>query len=385
MIALDISLVLTDLELAHFRNLGVQALSFPAGGVAIVGDNAQGKSNLVEAIYYLESLRSFRGASDSELGSFHEEVFHVRGSVGGDRSATVAVGFDRRQKKKKVTLDGNDVPRFADALGKVGAVVFSPADAGLVTGGPGRRRRFLDVLLSLNRDGYIGALQEYRRALAQRNAALRAGGSRAAVRVWDGLLVRHGAAVTRMRHEWVSEWAEPFAQTCAAISGEGSAAMTYLPSVAAPADDANPTADPASAEALQDVFRRRLDDGWENDARRGSTGRGPHRDELRFTIASGGRTVPARSYGSGGQRRTLALALRLTEAATIRQLRAAEPVLLLDDAFAELDPRRSERVIAVMERERSGQVILTVPKESDIRLRGTSLAQWRIRNGVIEA
>lgn len=392
------SVVLTDLELRHFRNLGVQALRFPPEGVAVVGDNGQGKSNLLEAIYYLESFRSFRGAGDAEMTAFSEDVFHLKGSVVGSRPATVSVGFDRRRKRKKVTVDRNEAPRLWAALGRLGAVVFSPADAELVSGGPDRRRRFLDMVLSLNHEGYVEALQGYRRALTQRNAALKAGAVREAVQAWDDLLVDRGAQITCMRREWVSCWAGPFAAYCEAISGGGSrsddaagraGAMTYRPNLGhaggtdEDAGDAREAAD--GAETVRRRFRERLEQGWKTDVRRRTTCTGPHRDDLRLTLEADGRRVAARAFGSGGQRRTLALALRLAEAATIRRQRRTEPVLLLDDAFAELDPGRSERVLALMESEAPGQVILTAPKESDVRLRSMSLARWRIRNGVVEA
>ena len=378
-------MVLRDLELRRFRNLGVQELHFPPEGVAVVGDNAQGKSNLLEAIYYLESFRSFRGAGDGQLVAFSEDVFHLRGEVDGERPTTVSAGFDRKGKRKKVTVDGSEAPRIADALGRLGAVAFSPADAGLVGGGPGGRRRFLDVVLSLNRPGYVKALQEYRRALAQRNAALRAGLGRAAARAWEGGLVEQGATVTAQRHEWVAAWAGSFADYYRAVSGNGAASMEYRPNLGVRVGAEAGDGDRFPTDAACDRFRQRLDDGWEEDARRGSTRAGPHRDELEIAVESGGRRVPARTYGSGGQRRTAALALRLAEAATIRRQRGAEPILLLDDAFAELDPGRSERVMALMEEEGRGQVILTAPKESDVRLRSMSLVRWRIRGGAIEA
>lgn len=384
-------MVLTELELRHFRNLGVQELRFPPEGVAVVGDNAQGKSNLLEAIYYLESFRSFRGVGDGQLGAFSEDVFHLQGAVAGERPATVSVGFDRKLRKKKVTVDGNDAPRIADALGRLGAVTISPADAGLVAGGPGGRRRFLDVVLSLNAPGYVKALLEYRRALVQRNAALRAGSGRAAVRAWEPTLVEHGAEVTASRSRWVAAWAESFAAYYQAVSGKDAAAMEYRPNLSAtpPAAALDSESDPSGPatpdDATREEFRQRLDDGWDDDARRGATGSGPHRDELRITVQSGERRIPLRAYGSGGQRRTAALALRLVEAATIRRQRAAEPILLVDDAFAELDPGRSERVMSLVEEEGSGQVILTAPKESDVRLRSMSLPRWRIRAGEIEA
>ena len=383
-------MVLRTLELRHFRNLGVQELHFPPEGVAVVGDNAQGKTNLLEAIYYLESFRSFRGAGDVELTAFSEDVFHIRGSVDGSEPTTVAAGFDRRTRSKKVTVDGNDTIRISTALGRLGAVVFSPSDADLVSGGPGVRRRFLDIVLSLNRREYLEALQEYRRTLAQRNAALRAGSGGPIPREWaspweDGL-VESGARLTRMRNGWVSTWAGHFARYYETISGGDSAAVAYRPNLGS--DGTLDTADDsasAAADVLRERFRNRLDECWQRDSRLGGTSAGPHRDELLVTISTGGKALPARTYGSGGQRRTAALALRLTEAATIREQRGAEPILLVDDAFAELDAGRSSRLATLLAEEGTGQVILTVPKESDVRLPGRSLPCWHISGGVIAA
>ena len=381
--------VLRELELRHFRNLGVQELHFPPEGVAIVGDNAQGKTNLLEAVYYLESFRSFRGAADRELAAFSEDVFYLRGRVDGNGRTTVTAGFDCKRKKKKVTVDGDDTPRLSAALGRLGAVVVSPADVRLIDDGPGVRRRFLDIVLSLNRPGYVDALLEYRKWLAQRNAALRTAGGgagqRDGIRAWDSGLVESGASVSRMRRAWASEWSGSFAEYYGAISDGESATMSYRPNLGetGAVDDSSP---PVSDEtALRERFRMRLDESWENDLRRGATSAGPHRDELLFTVRTGGRSVPLRGFGSGGQRRTAALALRLTEAATIRGQRGAEPILLLDDAFAELDTRRSARVMTLLEEEVAGQVIMTVPKASDIGLPGRSLERWRIHGGVIEA
>ena len=383
-------MVLSTLELRHFRNLGIQELHFPPEGVAVVGDNAQGKTNLLEAIYYLESFRSFRGAGDAELTAFSEDVFHLRGSVEGPESATVAAGFDRRTRSKKVTLDGNDPLTISAALGRLGAVVFSPSDANLVSGGPAVRRRFLDIVLSLNRRGYLKALQRYRRALGQRNAALRSGGGDPVPREWalpweDGL-VENGAALTRMRSEWAGEWAEHFTTCYEAVAAGDSATIAYRPNLGGGDDQgAADESAPTRESALRERFRARLDDCWRRDSRLGGTGAGPHRDDLLVSVSTGGVALPARTYGSGGQRRTAALALRLTEAATIRRQRGAEPILLVDDAFAELDAGRSSRLATLLAEEGTGQVILTVPKEADVRLPGRSLPRWRIRGGVVAA
>ena len=377
-------MALRELGLRHFRNLGAQELRFPPEGVAVVGGNAQGKTNLLEAIYYLESLRSFRGSGDSELVAFRESVFHLRGLVEGDGTTTVRAGFDRARKRKRVSVDGREAERISDGLGLVGAVVFSPSDVNLVNGGPRLRRRFLDVALSLGGNGYVGTLSRYRRALANRNAALRAAAGPRAVKAWDEGLVREGARVTHLRGAWVADWSGAFSAYASAISGRDSVDLAYRPDLGCgPGAGDRRFAD--GEGAIRELFAERLHERREDDARRGTTTVGPHRDELLFTIPAGhGAPLSARSYGSGGQRRTAALALRLTEAAAIRK-RRREPLLLLDDAFAELDEDRSRRVMAMLGEESGGQVILTAPKESDARLRGPSLERWRIRDGVVEA
>src|SRR5690606_22234481 len=155
-----------------------QDLEIPREGLALVGDNAQGKSSFLEAIYYLETFRSFRGARDEQLLAFGEGVFRVAGTVlredeGGSAPVDheVTAAFAKEGKRKKVTVDGTEPDRLGDAIGSLGAVIFSPSDIELVGGGPDERRRFLDIVLSLNEPGYLGALQEYRQGLARRNAS----------------------------------------------------------------------------------------------------------------------------------------------------------------------------------------------------------------------
>jgi DNA replication and repair protein RecF len=127
-----------------------------------------------------------------------------------------------------------------------------------------------------------------------------------------------------------------------------------------------------------------LQEARDREIRLGSTVVGPQRDDLFLTVVEGDSGRDLREFGSGGQRRTAALALRLVEAATVREARGQEPIILMDDVFAELDPGRSERILALMEKEETGQVLLTVPKESDIRLRRETLPRWRIVNGSLE-
>ncbi len=367
---------LSVLRLRLFRNLGNQELSFPPEGVAIVGPNAQGKSNLLEAIYYLETFRSFRGARIDQLIQFGEDVFRVSGRVSSaDASGTeVAAAYERSSGRRKVTLDGAEPGRIGDAIGRLGAVIFSPADVAIVSEGPGLRRRFLDIVLSLNEGDYLPALQGFRRALAQRNAALRAGQPTSVVRAWDEALARSSAAVMLARHTWAREWGQAFREYYEAVSGGPSASMEYVSNVPVESWD---------EVRVYEACLQAMESGWSRDVRRGSTGGGPHRDELRLTLTDGEHRVEIRDFGSGGQRRTAALALRLVEGDAIRRARGCEPILLLDDAFAELDEERRERVLRLMGRERFGQVILTAPKESDVRLQGDALLRWGIRDGWI--
>ncbi len=371
------------LSLRHFRNLEIQDLEIPSEGLALVGANAQGKSNFLESIYYLETFRSFRGARDEQLVGFGHDVFRVEGRLedplGGRPLSRLSAAFQRRGRVKKVTVDGVEPPRMSDGLGRLGAVIFSPSDVAMINEGPAERRRFLDIVLSLNISGYLRSLQEYRQVLAQRNAVLKEGAAAALVQVWNEPLVRAGARVSYERARWVDERSTAFATYYSEISGGQQASLTYRPSVEVP-----PSESVQPPEVWADGFRAALAAAREREARMGTTVVGPHRDELRITL-DGERDLEVRDFGSGGQRRTAALGLRLIEAATIRDARGLEPLVLMDDVFAELDADRSERILDLIEREEAGQVILTAPKESDVRLRRDVLPRWGIRNGRIEA
>lgn len=371
---------LTRLHLRDYRNFADQALEIPPQGAAIVGDNGQGKTNLLEAVYYLEIFRSFRGAPDEQLVRFGADVFRVEARLEDEagRARTVAAAFDRRARRKKVTVDGAEPERLGDALGQVGAVIFSPADVELVAGAPGARRRFLDIVLSLAEPGYLAALQRYRQVLFQRNTALRRGSPRALVEAWDEGLVTAGARIAAARAAWVAAHADAFAAHYARVAGGQPGWMAYAPSVPE-AGDARGEGE--GAAALREALARSA----EREARRLVTLVGPHRDDLRFTTgAAEGERLELRTYGSGGQQRTAAIALRMVEAETIHAARGRRPTVLLDDVFAELDPGRSQRIVDWIEGEEEvGQVILTSPKPTDFRLRGQTLPRWGIRGGVV--
>lgn len=373
---------LTGLSLRHFRNLGAQDLEIPPEGVALVGDNAQGKSSFLEAIYYLETFRSFRGARDDQLVAFDQGVFRVGGTVAagggtGNDIMEITAAFAREGKRKKVMVDGVEPARLGDALGSLAAVIFSPSDIELVGGGPAERRRFLDIVLSLNAPGYLSAMQEYRQVLTRRNACLKTNQPGAVVSAWNDGLVRSGARVVEARVAWIEESGPPFGECYAAISGEGGANMKYRSSV--------PLEGASTAAEIEVAFRSALEESVDRERRNAVTVVGPHRDEVRLRLDGEGKGRDIRTYGSGGQRRTAALALRLVEARTIRERRGTEPLMLMDDVFAELDAGRSERVLELMDSAEVGQVLVTAPKASDVRVRKDVLPRWTIRNGKIEA
>src|SRR5882672_12987 len=210
---------LAHLEVRDFRNLARVELTLPAEGLAVIGENGQGKTNLLESIYYLQIFRSARGARDQDLVRFGADGFHIGASVDTDRCHEIGVGFERAGKRKRVRLDGVIPERLSDALGALPSVLFSPADVELIAGAPAARRRFLDIMLALTARGYLAALQRYRSALARRNAALRESArsgraSAASVAVWEPALAEQGALLIRERRAWVEAMEGRFEQLC---------------------------------------------------------------------------------------------------------------------------------------------------------------------------
>jgi DNA replication and repair protein RecF len=361
---------LDRLAIRDFRNLERVDLELPVEGIAIIGDNGHGKTNLLEAIYYLHILRSVRDARDQDVTRFGVGGFHVSASAHTPQSREIGVGFDRGAKRKKVTLDGASPKRLSDALGALPSVMFSPRDLELVSGAPSERRRYLDLVLAVTDRKYLHALHHYRANLLRRNAALRnatrRGAGDAQVSVWEPALAEHGSVLIEARAKWVEDSAPEFARVSAQIGEKGKAQLRYLSPF-------------AESEARSDVLLAAFDEKRPLDMRRGLTHVGPHRDDLELTLD--GRDL--RLFGSAGQQRTAAIALRMLEAATLREHAGAEPLLLLDDPFAELDVRRAARILLMLEQRGLGQTILTVPREGDIPQGLMRLDRISIRDGEI--
>lgn len=362
---------MTRATIRDFRNIASVEIALPPDGIAIVGDNGHGKTNFLEAIAYLELLRSMRGVRDRDLVRFGATGFFIGADIAGAAVRHCAVGVDRAGRKR-ISLDGVETPRLTEALGTLPSVCFSPADVVLITGAPAERRRYLDIALALNSRRYLAALRHYRAALARRNAALREaarpGAKSSSVAAWEPALAEHGATLIEERRQWVSEGADEFARLCAAIGERALMQLEYE----------SPLRDVEDVRtALADALRNERD----HDVRRGMTHAGPHRDDLAVTLDA----RALRIVGSAGQQRTAAIALRLLEAATFRLRGGAQPVLLLDDPFAELDRRRATKVLGLLEESSSsghGQTILCVPREDEIPPEFTRLDRWRVADGV---
>lgn len=389
--------MLVHLAARSYRNFDTLDVEVPAAGLAIIGENGHGKTNLLEAVAYLALLRSFRGARDADVIRFGAPAFHVRATLAPPAAQhTVSIGFERATKRKRAMLDGVEQPRLTNALGALPSVAFSPADVILVTGGPAERRHYLDVMLALSSGAYLQALQQYRAALLRRNAALKIaqrdgghgrGSHEAPVSVWEPALAEYGGYIVAARHAFVRDHAARYGQLCADIGEREVATLQYVavgsvvgsrgrtPASGDTGDGVD--AEITSASAQRDALLHSLAQQRLTEMRRGATLVGPHRDDLALQL--GGRDL--RTFGSAGQQRSAAIALRLLELATLTTAIGHPPLLLLDDPFAELDLGRAGRVLALLEGAGAAQVLLAVPRVEDIPLAFTRLDRRQMRDG----
>ncbi len=337
--------------LANFRGYRGLDLALPAGSVLVVGDNAQGKSTLLEALYVLATTRSAYAGSDRELihwDAAREALPFSRVSGEVVRATGVEVievvnvrqagGPGDERFTKQVRLNGS-LRRAMDVLGRLNVVLFTPRNLELIHGGPAERRRYLDVLLCQVDGAYCRALASYNRVLAQRNALLRRlrerRGERAELAFWDDRLAEDGGLVLARRAAATALLAELAEGVHTELAGDGRLVVDYRPALVAGAPLGG--SQPAFQAALLADLAARLDD----ELARGVTLSGPHRDDLSFRVAG----VDMRTYGSRGQQRTVTLALKLAEAGLMRAETGELPVLLLDDVLSELDERRQACVL----------------------------------------
>jgi DNA replication and repair protein RecF len=344
-----------------YRNLVDREVEAPPSGVALLGANAQGKTNLLEAIYYPVLFRSFRGSPDQQVIRENASGFHVEVEVEGAAARSVTTTYSG--KKKRITVNGEEIARLAEAVGNWLVVTFLPADVALASGPAAERRRYLDRPLSLASRQYLRALTRYRAALAQRNSALRQGQVEVA-RAFDSALSAPGAELVRSRRTWAVGAAEQFEAEFHCLGESGRARLRYRGKT----ELSDPEAwAPALAGSLSE------------DQTRGLTSVGPHRDDLLLDV--GGRGL--REYGSTGQQRSAAIALKLLEITALREARGTEPVLLLDDVFAELDRERQSRLALRLMGPVERQVFVTSPRPDELPA-NLDLPVWEVEDGKIK-
>ncbi|MCL1463371.1 DNA replication/repair protein RecF [Argonema galeatum] len=331
---------LKTLHLFKFRNYLDRRVEFSAPKTILVGNNAQGKSNLLEAVELLSTLKSHRVTRDRDLVQEGAEAGKIVATLDRQTGIIDLALTLRCNGRRTLALRGESLKRQMEFLGTLNAVQFSSLDLDLVRGGPESRRRWLDTLVIQLEPFYAHILHQYNKILRQRNALLKLrtqdsdiGTQDSQLALWDAQLVAAGSRVTRRRARALQRLA-PIAQTWhQAISGNKEVLeIKYLPNIALEQD--NP-------EAVQQAFFEKIQQRSVAELHHGTTLVGPHRDEIEFSIDQ----TPARQYGSQGQQRTLVLALKLAELKLIEEVVGEPPLLLLDDVLAELDPNRQNQLL----------------------------------------
>ena len=338
-------------EATHFRNLSDASIEFGPGLNLVVGSNGQGKTNLLEAVYFFRFGRSFRAQVETELIRFGESF--CRAEVGctfaDGRGEEFAFAIERREGRaaKTIKVNGDVLSRRADLAGRFPVVLFGPHDLRVVSGEPEHRRRFFDMIGSMTDPGYLRTAAEYRRVVEQRNAALKGRAPRDEMAAWNEQLVATGADLVVHRRRLVGSIEREMAAEARDLQSPFEFTMRYDSSLY----DAE-ISDPA---ALSRAFHEKLAAVAYEEARRGVTLVGPHRDDVELVMDG----HDLRRFGSQGQRRLFAVLLKLAEM-TYLEAELREPcVLLLDDVFSEFD----EAIMAKLQRLLDGdrQVFVTSP------------------------
>jgi DNA replication and repair protein RecF len=345
------------LTLHHFRNLHGLEIR-PAPGLNLVaGPNGHGKSNLLESLHFLALAHSQRTRKDKDLIAWGGDSFVIRGEGrSGERAHVQSVEY--REGGSRVKVEGLESRRLGDLLGHFLLVAFTPEDLDLLRGGPQERRRFLDVLLCQHDPSTLDVLRRYRGALKQRNAVLRwnlRAEEEALLDAYEATLAEAGADIIRRRLEWVAKLApkaQEFYREIGAPQGEKGEALDMRVTGAPEAS--------GDLVSLRENLLAKLREKRSQDRETGLTSAGPHRDDL-LTFLDG-KTV--RDFASQGQKRSVALALKLAAARLLEETSGLPPILILDDVFAELDPGRRERFGSLIAGR--GQAFIATPRREDI-------------------
>jgi DNA replication and repair protein RecF len=354
---------LAHLRLRDFRNYARLDADFAPGFHLLLGDNAQGKTNILEAIYLMATLRSFRGVGGAQMIRHGQKGYYVGGNVIAQGNREIKMFWSANERK--LALDGQPVKKLTDYLGVLRTVVFCTEDLQLVKGAARARRRFLDLLLAQTQPAYLPLLQRYMHAVRARNALLKQRTvDEAALDSFSQELVKLGGEVIYARRELVPKFLPLARLAYRRISNDAEELrIEYQPSV-------------KKDFAVELAHSRNRERSYR------STLVGPHRDDLQLLLNE----KSAAQFGSEGQKRTLAIALKMAQAEFLAGIHGSPPILLIDDVMGELDVKRRSGFLPLLEsaRKTSGQVFMTATEENWPRELGKDLQRWEVKNGTLQ-
>ena len=373
-------MIIESLELKNYRNYRELSLSFDPGTNLLYGDNAQGKTNILEALYYCASAKSHRGSKDKEIIRFGEEEAHVKLLL---RKRDFPYRIDMHLKMnsaKGIAVNGLPIRRASELFGILNAVLFSPEDLNIIKNGPADRRRFMDLELCQLDRSYVHALVSYNRALVQRNRLLKDISFQPELRetldLWDAQLVNYGSQLIRARRDFLMRLNPVIGPIHSGLTG-GKEEISVI----------------YDSNTDEQEFESSLARARESDLRQKITSVGPHRDDIGFFVKRTDaedqsaavprdlRGMDLRRFGSQGQQRTAALSLKLSEIGLMEQATGESPVLLLDDVLSELDTDRQKQLLKTISRIQT--VITSTGMENllgkDFRIDRT----FEVRNGAV--
>ena len=321
-------MIIKSLELANFRNYEELNIIFDKGTNILYGDNAQGKTNILEAIYLSATTKSHKGSKDKEIINFDKEEAHIRTYLEKENVETRVDMHLRKNKSKGIAIDGQKIKKAADLMGLLNVVFFSPEDLSIIKDGPAERRRFADMELCQLDSFYLYNLNHYNKIIGQRNKLLKdmyfQPELKETLNIWDSQLVSFGSKIIERREQFVKQLGDIIFDIHKKLSGgKEELVIDYEPDV-----------------SIED-FEKQMKYNQDKDIRLKQTTTGPHRDDFSFVVYG----VDIRKYGSQGQQRTAALSLKLSEIELVKKISKDTPVLLLDDVLSELDSNRQNYLL----------------------------------------
>jgi DNA replication and repair protein RecF len=370
------------LELSRYRNYRHQVIEPGAGLNIFVGENAQGKSNLLESIYVLATTKSTRAGRDSELILFGESSAAVKSKVSRIKDIDLVIELDiSLAEKKSAKLNGSRHTRMADVIGQVNAVMFDSGDLEIIRGEPSVRRRFLDLEISQTSPRYVHALAAYRKTLEQRNCLLKdirdrrlRPGAFESMPAWDMQLANYGSQLIDRRRAFLNRLNVLAAETHTILSdGRDDLDINYLPSFGI---DHLP-----DSVSIREEFLRQLAVVSVDEKARGITLTGPQRDDITFNVSQ--RT--SKSFGSQGQQRTVALSIKLAERQLIEEMVGEPPILLLDDVLSDLDDLRRRHLFETVAKTDSQTFVTCTDLDAFPQSILQGAAVWEVKSGVVQA